>query len=220
MLYLELGVVPIRYIIKERRLNFLWYILNEDEEAMISMVLKKQLETTVTGDWGDTCKKDLEELGIGLSMTEIKSMKEETFSKLVKRSIVKEALEYLNRIKQKHSKVRHIVHSKLEIQTYLEAGDHSVQEAKFLFTLRTRMLDVRTNYGDKYFLKLCPCCQETEDTQEHLLSCYILHDEGSVVDELPVYEDLFSEEIKKQIKITRILKKRFCLRNKKENHFQ
>ena len=58
MLYLELGVVPIRYIIKERRLNFLWYILNEDEEAMISMVLKKQLETTVIGDWGDTCKKD------------------------------------------------------------------------------------------------------------------------------------------------------------------
>ena len=82
MLYLELGVVPIRYIIKERRLNFLWYILNEDEEAMISMVLKKQLETTVTGDWRDTCKKDLEVLGIGLIM---------------------KALEYLNKTKRQAS---------------------------------------------------------------------------------------------------------------------
>ena len=33
ILYLELGVIPIRYIIKERRINFLWYILNEDKHG-------------------------------------------------------------------------------------------------------------------------------------------------------------------------------------------
>ena len=41
MLYLELGVVPIRFIIKERRLNFLWYLLNEDKESLVNMVLHK-----------------------------------------------------------------------------------------------------------------------------------------------------------------------------------
>ena len=79
MLYLELGVIPIRYIIKERRLNFLWYILNEDEESMINMVLRKQLETTVQGHWGDTCKKDLKELGLSLGMEEFKNMKRRIF---------------------------------------------------------------------------------------------------------------------------------------------
>ena len=47
MLYLELGVIPIRFIIKERRMNFLWYILNEEKESLINMVLRKQLETGV-----------------------------------------------------------------------------------------------------------------------------------------------------------------------------
>ena len=79
MLYLELGVVPIRYKIKERRLNFLWYILNEDDESMINMVLRKQLEIPVPGDWGNSCKKDLEEIGIDMTFNEIRKMKEETF---------------------------------------------------------------------------------------------------------------------------------------------
>ena len=111
--------------------------------------------------------------------------------------------------------MRHISNTKLEIQKYLEAGDHSVKESKFLFSLRTRMLDVKTNYGEKYFLKMCPSCELEDDTQEHLLYCYILDDERTVVEELPSYEELFSEDTNKQIRITRILKKRFTLRNKK-----
>ena len=49
MLYLELGVIPIRFIIQERRLNFLGYILHEDEESLINMVLKSQLRNPVMG---------------------------------------------------------------------------------------------------------------------------------------------------------------------------
>ena len=44
MLYLELGIVPIRFIIKMRRLNFLQYILQEDENCLIHTFLKAQLE--------------------------------------------------------------------------------------------------------------------------------------------------------------------------------
>ena len=35
MLFLEIGVVPLREIIRERRLGFLYYILNENPESMI-----------------------------------------------------------------------------------------------------------------------------------------------------------------------------------------
>ena len=86
----------------------------------------------------------------------------------------------------------------MEIQSYLEASDLSVHEAKFLFALRSRMIDVKTNYKDKYFLKACPCCQLTDDTQEHLLDCYVLEEEGTMVDELPQYDDLFGANIEKQ----------------------
>ena len=35
MLYLEMGVAPIRFIIKMRRLNFLQYMLKEDEDSLV-----------------------------------------------------------------------------------------------------------------------------------------------------------------------------------------
>ena len=187
---------------------------------MINMVLRKQLEIPVSRDWGNTCKKDLEELGINLNFNELRKLKEETFGKLIKKRTEEKALDYLAKLKQKYSKVRHIVHPKMEIQSYLEASDLSVHEAKFLFALRSRMIDVRTNYREKYFLKACPCCQLTDDTQEHLLDCYVLEEEGTMVDELPQYDDLFGANIEKQTNIARILRKKFSLRNKKENHFQ
>ena len=35
MVYLELGLIPLREIIKQRRLNFLHYILTQDEATII-----------------------------------------------------------------------------------------------------------------------------------------------------------------------------------------
>ena len=52
MLYLEMGVVPIRFIIKMRRLNFPQYMLKEDEDSLVHSVLKAQLKTPSPGDWG------------------------------------------------------------------------------------------------------------------------------------------------------------------------
>ena len=179
MLYLELGVVPIRFIIIERRLNFLWYILHEDNESLINMVLKKQLETPAPGDWGQACHKNLKELDIQMSIMDIENISEDSFRSLVRRKIEETALDYLNKQKMRHSKVLHILHPRLEIQEYLEANDHNVQESKFLFSLRSRMVDVRANYREKYFVTICPCCELEEDSQEHLLSCYKLEETGS-----------------------------------------
>ena len=105
MLYLELGVIPIRFKIIERRLNFLWYILHEDEETLINMFLQAQLKSPVHGDWGQTCYKDLEELDISLTINDIERMSEQSFRRLVKEKTDLQALGYLNHLKAKHSKV-------------------------------------------------------------------------------------------------------------------
>ena len=39
LLYLESGNIPVRYIIVARRLNFLWYILNEAEDSLLRKYL-------------------------------------------------------------------------------------------------------------------------------------------------------------------------------------
>ena len=219
MLYLELGVVPIRFTIKERRLNFLWYILHEDKESLIGMVLRKQMESPGSGDWGQVVLKNLEELEMQMNVRDIEQISEEAFRRIVKEKINVKALEYLNLVKEGHTKVLHITHSSLEIQSYLEANEQTVQEAKFLFAARSRMLDVKCNYRGKYFITLCPCCNTEEDNQEHLLYCHKLGDDSTPVDVLPAYEDLFSSSLEKQIKISRILKAKYSRRNKIKNHF-
>ena len=164
MLYLEMGLVPIRFIIKMRRLNFPQYMLKEDEDSLVHSVLKAQLKTPSPGDWGQACKEDLKDLDIQLDVSEIREMSKIGFRNLIRRNAASKALQSLNKIKGKHSKVLHITHKKMEIQPYLRGALLlSDQESKFLFALRCRMLDLKTNFREKYADTLCPCCRAVDD---------------------------------------------------------
>ena len=214
----ELGEIPIRFIVKERRLNFLWYILHEDKDSLINMCLTKQLESPGHGDWGQSCKKTLKEFDLDLSIADIEKIKEEQLRSLVRTKIEENTLEYLNKLKSKYSKVMNILHPKLVMQTYLEANELTTYESKFPSTLRSRMLEVKVNYREKYFLNTCPCCLMEEDTQEHLLYCYILEEEGLLVDNNINYEDIFGSNLERQVNKSRIIKTKFKLRKRIENH--
>ena len=60
-LYLELGCIPIRYIIKARRLLFLQYILKRNKNETISKVFWAQKENPVKNDWWLQVEQDLKE---------------------------------------------------------------------------------------------------------------------------------------------------------------
>ena len=62
MLFLELGVLPLREIIKQRRLTFLKYILDQSPDSIIFKVFEKQCENRSKKDWVSTVINDLEEL--------------------------------------------------------------------------------------------------------------------------------------------------------------
>ena len=90
-------------------------------------------------------------------------MSKSGFRNLIRRNAASKALQSLNKIKGKHSKVLHITHEKMEIQPYLRGALLSDQESKFLFALRYRMLDMKTNFREKYADTICPCCRAGED---------------------------------------------------------
>ena len=79
MLYLELGVSPIRNIIRSRRLNFLQYILHEDKESLMYTFLEAQRDNPAKNDWGQTVQEDIEIFGIDLTLEEIEKMSEAKF---------------------------------------------------------------------------------------------------------------------------------------------
>ena len=86
-LYLEMGCLPIRFIIKSRRLMFLQYILQQKENSLILNFFKAQNKNPVRGDWSDQIKSDMKEINLQLTLEEIKSLSKESFRLKLKKVI-------------------------------------------------------------------------------------------------------------------------------------
>ena len=108
----------------------------------------------------------------------------------------------------------HIVHSEMELQDCWSPSSGLVSlEAKFIFMLRTRMLDIKSNYQGKHNDLSCSICDSQQDTQQHLLQCQKLKDGNEIIKQIPDYDDLFGANLASKIMISRIMKLRFQERN-------
>ena len=172
-LYLETGCVPLRYILKGKRIMFLHHILTRDINSLISRVFWAQVYDTGKGDWCQVVRQDLDMLGLeNLSFSDIKSTSKESLKALINDRINITALEELLSEKSKLSKVSELTYTKLEMQQYLLDENLSTRQKQLLFRWRTKMTKVGWNYGKKDML--CPICSDAEDTQDHLLECSAL----------------------------------------------
>ena len=79
MMYLELGCLPLRDIVRKRRLLFLHYILNKNPDSLIQRFFKAQQKFRNKKDWVSTVIDNLEQLELGLSFKYIKVMKKSIF---------------------------------------------------------------------------------------------------------------------------------------------
>ena len=112
-------------------------------------------------------------------------------------------------------KLLHISHTASNMADYLKPNDISNIEAKFIFSARSRMVDVRTNFPGQHPDIMCPLCEEDSDTQEHLLVCVELETFGVMVRNIPQYIDLFGEDLISKVNISRILKEKYGRRKEK-----
>ena len=189
MLYLELNCLPIRYILMKRRLNFLYYILVQKKTSLMYTFFQAQLNDSSKGDWSLTVQEDLNHLGIHSPINELTKIPESAYIKMINDRIERESWKYLNNEKGEHDKVKHIDHSKVEMQDYLSPNCLTNEESKFIFLLRSRMLDVKCNFRGRYQHSntLCPVCMTAEDSQAHILACRELDDVNQLVTWLPKY---------------------------------
>ena len=214
MVYLETGCKPIRFIIQTRRLVYLQYILKEDPNSLISRFFHAQDSQALKNDWALTCRKDMNELELKLTHEEIRKMSTQKFKSLVRNATNKLALNFLLAEKNKLSKVLHIQFTELKSQAYLLPQKISLKLAKFIYQARSRMLEVKTNYGNRNHINLfCPLCHDptSTDTQQHLLHCVSLAD-NSVVQGVPQYDDLFSKDVNKLLKIAIVMEEKYLKR--------
>ena len=74
ILYLEMGVIPIKYIIKMRRLMFLKHILKQNEESLLFQFFMAQLKFPTKNDWASQLLEEIDELDIKFELDEIEIM--------------------------------------------------------------------------------------------------------------------------------------------------
>ena len=203
MLYLELGVVPLRYIIMSRRIMFYHSMIREPDTSLLYKFYMAQSKNPSTNDWCLTVQADLAKLKIEKTESEIKKLSDYRFRKIVNTAISKECVLYLERLKNSHSKVLHLSYNLLKMQVYLLPNQIPTQLSKFAFACKTRMVPVGANFKAGNRNPRCPLCKTEYASQSHLLECTMLVSDNTVCKDVIKYDDLFSNNLAKMMTVVR-----------------
>ena len=119
---------------------------------------------------------------------------------------IKLAIQYLSKLKAKHSKSSNLKIDELKVATYLKDKRIHPDQAKFIFKIQTRMYPVKCNFKNQYKNNLlCHLCKMEDDTQEHLLKCKVLEHFVREIKQTNVeYKDIFGT-IEKIIQASKLL---------------
>ena len=120
---LELGLIPILYIIKMKRLNYFHHLLNTDNNSIARKVLFEQMKKPYKSDWISTLQEDLNEFQLNMTFDQISSASKNHWKKTVKKACLDTAFKFLMSQKSKQSKGKEIEYSSLQMQNYLMAGN-------------------------------------------------------------------------------------------------
>ena len=216
MLYLELGCVPLRQLIRKRRISFLHYIMNEEENSMMYRFLMTQMENRKPRDWISTVLEDLNDLNMSVNLEDIKQMKKSKLKETLNKVIKENALRELTKKKESHSKVKDVKHTTLEMQRYLKASDVKInqEEVQTIFKLRSRMTDVKINFRGKYDSFECEACNEEDEDQKHIIECREILKCKKNNMKPPDIDELFKGSLKKQLEVAQIFLENMDIKEK------
>ena len=222
-LYADTGILNIKSLIQIRRLMYLWHILSRDKTELIRRVYETQKISSNVGDWVRLVESDKIELDITMSDEEIQGVSKEMFKTFVKKKVSAKFIQHLNDLKMKHSKSKYLECSMLKMAEYLKDPRLDNRKKQLLFKLRSKTLDVKSNFGSSNEDQWCISCGLSKETQGHLLQCPLLVrtlryliDRKQELEETHIYGD-----IEEQIQIVNIysdiLEQREILRNQKKD---
>ena len=208
LIFLELGLTNVSFIIKKKRVMYLFNLLTCDDTSLVSQVFREQAKKVERNSWTHRVIKDLEELEIGLSFEQISQMSKQQFKSIVNRACANVCLDFLLKQKANLSKGKELIYTRLETQSYfLSTNKLSIDEMRGIYQIRCRELPLKTNFpfmfgNDKKCL--LPLCKE-DDTQMHIFDSLCFSKNTEIVDINLRYSDIFENDVKSQLTIMRIL---------------
>ena len=87
MMFLDLGIMQIKHIIMQRRLMYLFYLVNQEQESILYRCFLAQVNDSLPGDWFLHVKNDLSLLKIEMTFDHIRSFSKFTYKKYIQKKI-------------------------------------------------------------------------------------------------------------------------------------
>ena len=201
LILLELGLMSVEYIIKQKRLNYLHNLIQMEDKFTAKKVFLLQCQSPLMGDWVKYVHEDMSELQLNYNFDEISKLSKHKWKQIVKEASEKACLKSLLKDKSKLSKGKEIQYDRLKMKSYLESGYglNSDTQRKIL-KIRVRDLAIRDNFKNSYSDIKCqvPGCEEVE-TQRHIYQSYCIL--TSIIQEPNTsirYEDIFGHNASSQ----------------------
>ena len=191
--------------------------MNKPNSELVKRFFHTQKDFPSKNDLILQIQEDIKLLDIDLSEEEIKSLKKHKFKKLLKKKLYEKSFEFLFNLKNKENRSKSKQLSSYNLQNYLQTDLLTTRQKKLLFSLRTRSVDVKTNYKSMYKFNIrCRLCQKDEDSEKHYLKCEIVlrNIEPSIDLTTASYDNIFSSNIEDQVNITKIYDQIFKIRSK------
>ena len=212
--YLELGIYPIRFEIMKRKVTFLQYILKQEKESMVYKVFKATSENPVKNDFVKTCLNYLESLDIKMSFEDIGKMSNSKFKQIVKQKTEEAGFKYLLKEKMKQKKIAELNYNSLSMQEYLVDGSKSNRISRLIFKARGRNLEIKAHKKWRYEDDICVGCGKNVETEDELLQCEGLREEGEVQSEKYAYSWFFGESVTRMVNLAMEIEQRLKIRKK------
>ena len=150
ILYLEAGIIPVRYQIQRQVLVFLQYIVQQPSNSLMKRMFDVLISHPTKRDWTSHPLELVERFKLNLTLKEIQVMKIGQLKRLVKRKMKDLALKELQKKQQGGKKGKFIKYNDLSMADYLLPESELTNEQKYhLFSARSEMNENPFNFGNK-----------------------------------------------------------------------
>ena len=199
---LELGFVPIKFVIMGKRLAFLHYILKQPSDSLVRQVYEEMKIDSKKGDFCNQVNRDMELLEIKTTEIEIKEKSKMVWKKHVKQKTKEAALKELIQ-ENENKRTKDMTYEELELQNYLKLNKNK-ELSKVIFAVRARTFDIKTWRQWKYADNLCVGCEKAEESMNHFMQCVSLGNEVKEHD----WENIFGSDTQEQYEIAKVIELR------------
>jgi hypothetical protein len=168
-LFLELGVLPIKYEIHQRQITFLHHITNLNEDDPVYMLYENMKRLPSERNWLNDITSSAETYGIDISENTLKTISKDAFKQKVKAAIQDFVFAFLKRECEAQSKTKCISYNRFGKQPYL--SKLYPNQAKLVLKCRAKCVKIKDHRPFQFSNIMCRWCHLEEETLEHIVNC-------------------------------------------------